>query len=181
MSKAVEFIYQDTKIHFLMGGNENVMINATEMAKVFGKRIDHFLRSDHAKAFISVLEFTPYGGNSSGLKREELVQSKGHMGTYMHQILALKFAAWLDPSFEVWVYSTIQDLLFGHYKELDQKLKERAARKKRIEQLQAKLSDNTDFLQLRALELEERQAAYGVSKKLKGQLDIFMQDNESPE
>lgn len=177
MSKAVEFIYQDTKIHFLMGGNENVMINATEMAKAFGKRVDVFLKSDHAKAFIDVLLSTPYGGD----KIENLVNGSKRGGTYMHQVLALKFAAWLDPAFEVWVYSTIQDLLFGHYKELDQKLKERAARKKEIEQLQAKLSDNTDYLQLRALELEERQAAYGVSKKIKGQLDIFMQENESPE
>ena len=33
----------------------------------------------------------------------------------MHRILALKFAAWLDPDFELWVYNTIDNILFGNY------------------------------------------------------------------
>ena len=36
----------------------------------------------------------------------------------MHRILALKFAAWLDPKFEVWVFSTIDQIILGHYKEV---------------------------------------------------------------
>lgn len=35
----------------------------------------------------------------------------------MHRVLALKFAAWLSPDFEVWVYSTIEQLLFGKHVE----------------------------------------------------------------
>ncbi len=35
----------------------------------------------------------------------------------MHRVLALKFAAWLSPDFEVWVYSTIEKLLFGKHVE----------------------------------------------------------------
>lgn len=114
--KALEFIYQDVQIHFLLGNEKEVMVNATEMAKAFNKRIDHFLKADHVKEFISVLEFTPFGGNSTPLTREEIIQTKGQNGTYFHKILALKFAAWLDPKFEVWVYSTIEDILFGNYK-----------------------------------------------------------------
>jgi hypothetical protein len=40
------------------------MVNATQMAKIFNKKIDFFLKADHVKEFISVLEFTPFGGNS---------------------------------------------------------------------------------------------------------------------
>ena len=40
----------------------------------------------------------------------------------MHRVLALKFAAWLNPSFELWVYSTIETLLFGRYVEREQSL-----------------------------------------------------------
>jgi hypothetical protein len=114
--KSLEFIYQDVEIHFLLGNDKDVMVNATEMAKAFGKRIDHFLKADHVKEFISVLEFTPFGGNSTPLTKDEIIQTKGQNGTYFHKILALKFAAWLDPIFEVWVYSTIEDILFGNYK-----------------------------------------------------------------
>ena len=35
--KALEFIYQDVEIHFLLGNDKDVMVNATEMAKAFGK------------------------------------------------------------------------------------------------------------------------------------------------
>ena len=48
-SKALEFIYQDTQIHFLLGNEKNVMVNATEMAKAFGKEIDNFLRLESTK------------------------------------------------------------------------------------------------------------------------------------
>lgn len=40
----------------------------------------------------------------------------------MHRILALKFAAWLSPDFELWVYSTIDKLLFGKYAEREKSL-----------------------------------------------------------
>jgi len=115
-SKAVEFIYQETEIHFLLGNEKNVMVNATEMAKMFDKRIDVFLKTEPTKAFIKAVEFPPVGGNSESISREDLIQTKGKMGTYFHRILALKFASWLDPNFEVWVYSTIDTILFGNYK-----------------------------------------------------------------
>lgn len=51
--KTLEFFYQETEIHFLVNPNQkNVMVNATEMAKMFNKRMDHFLKADHAQKFI---------------------------------------------------------------------------------------------------------------------------------
>jgi len=116
-SKALEFIYQDTQIHFLLSNDDNVMVNATEMAKAFNRRIDFFLKTEPTKAFIKALEFPPIGGNSESISGENLIKTKGKNGTYFNQILALKFAAWLDPYFEVWVYRITNKILFGHYKE----------------------------------------------------------------
>ena len=178
--KALEFIYQDSKIHFLLGNEKNVMINATEMAKAFGKRVDVFMKSDHAKNFIKVLEETLYSEcelpPNGGSSVHKIYEKRGHQGLWMHRILALKFAAWLDPYFEVWIYSKIEEILFGQYKAIDQKLKERADRKKRIAELEQKLTDNEEFAELQRLQLEDRQSAYGVSKQIKSQLDLFMEN-----
>lgn len=69
--KTLEFIYQDMQIHFLINPTDNnVMINATEMAKAFDRRLDFFLKADHTKNFIKELEiyyasFSQNGGNEN--------------------------------------------------------------------------------------------------------------------
>lgn len=37
--------------------------------------------------------------------------SEGLQGTWVHERLALKFAAWLSPKFELWVYDTIMQVM----------------------------------------------------------------------
>src|SRR5690554_96164 len=114
--KTLEFFFQETQIHFLLQNEGNVMVNATEMAKAFNKRIDVFLKTEPTKLFIETLKFPPVGVNLDIKSDEDIIQTRGRNGTYFHRVLALKFAAWLDPNFEVWVYSTIDNLLFGNYK-----------------------------------------------------------------
>lgn len=72
LSTIKKFTYENSVIEFDLK-NDNVMVNATEMAKAFGKRLDFFLKTDHVKEFINVLEFTPYGGNSEPLLKEEII------------------------------------------------------------------------------------------------------------
>jgi hypothetical protein len=164
-SKAVDFIYQDTQIHFLLSNSDNVMVNATEMAKAFNRRIDFFLKTEPTKAFINALEFPPIGGNSESISRENLIQTRGQNGTYFHRILAIKFAAWLDPNFEVWIYSTIDKILFGHYKEhwdahvLQEKAKEKMEKAKRKLLLDANQED--------AIAYFEAENQYKTAKNLK--------------
>ena len=107
--KALEFIYQETEIHFLVNPlDKNVMVNATEMAKLFGKETRVFLKTDHAKAFIEVAKRAPNGA--------QIIDDRGRNGIYFNKRLALKFAAWLSPEFEYWIYSTIDEIVFGNYK-----------------------------------------------------------------
>lgn len=116
--KSIEYIYQDTEIHFLVYSNDkNVMVNATEMAKVYGKNTKLFLKSDHAKAFIETLKLGPNGPSlGEKLDEENIISFRGRNGIFFHRLLALKFAAWLDPSFELWVYARIEEVIFGNYK-----------------------------------------------------------------
>ena len=150
--QVVQFIYNEQTVDFLPKGDDNLMVNATQMAKIFGKRIDFFLKADHAKEFINALEFTPFGGNSEPLKRDEIIQTKGQSGTWMHRILALKFAAWLDPKFEVWVFSTIDQILLGHYREQREATAEKIRAEQQLElkkkELLEKYPEFVDFLVL---------------------------------
>lgn len=108
-----KFKYNENEIEF--DTQNEIMVNATNMAKIFDKRIDVFLKTQPTRDFIdSILKFPPTGGNLSIESEKDLLISTGRNGTWMHRILALKFAAWLNSDFEVWVYSTIDNLLFGN-------------------------------------------------------------------
>jgi hypothetical protein len=172
MNKVVSFEYNRHRIDFDMTG-ENIMVNATAMAKAFEKRIDFFLKSQDTEAFIQTLLFPPNGGNKTFLKREELIATKGKKGTFMHRLLALKFAAWLDPGFEVWVYTTIDHLLFGRYREMEDQLKKRAWRMNQIAELETRLKMIPDFQRLKELETEERQSRQRMASQTRTQLELF--------
>ena len=119
--KSIEFIYNNQSIEFLQGEN-NIMVNATQMAKVFGKLTKDFLKNNDTQRFInSCMKRAGKKENSPFLNvktKTDLVNTKQKTGTYMHRILALKFAAWLDPDFEVWVFSTIDKILYYHFQEI---------------------------------------------------------------
>ena len=131
------FEFNGNEISFSMDEENNLMVNATEMAKPFNKKVEAFMRNEDTKIFISeclksensrfLEEKTDCLKTgipiSLGIRSEEdLYISSQKSGTWMHRILALKFAAWLSPSFELWVYSTIETLLFGRYVEREKSL-----------------------------------------------------------
>lgn len=111
--KTLEFIYQETQIHFLVNPTDkNVMVNATEMAKFFNKRTDHYLQNESTKLFIKELKVP----DISGALDRKIMENRGRNGIYFSELLALDFAAWLDVSFKVWIYKRIQEVIFGNYK-----------------------------------------------------------------
>jgi len=98
-----EFKFNEQVVNFEID-NKNVMVNATEMAKIFGKDVPDFLILKQTEEFINVClktsekRFISEGKNqNSGFlnikKREDLYVSRQKSGTWMHRILALKFAA----------------------------------------------------------------------------------------
>lgn len=122
------FQYQNSPITFSKDGE--VMVNATQMAKPFGKLPADFLRLDQTQDFISALA-NRYGKShitNPNTTFYEVIKgnfSDGRtQGTWMHQKLALKFAGWLSPEFELWVYDRIEELLTTGKTELAPKSKE---------------------------------------------------------
>jgi hypothetical protein len=107
-----KFTYDNQVITFEFAQNQS-MINATEMAKPFGKRTNNFLKTGTTKAFILALE-AKYERDGEPKKVLHIVQGGNNLelqGTWMDEHLALKFAGWLSPDFEVWVYEKIRELL----------------------------------------------------------------------
>ncbi len=168
----IDYTFDGNPVHFVLTG-ENVMVNATEMAKIFDAKISHFMENDSTKRFIEACLNSRNSGFLNVEKEDDLYTSKQKSGTWMHRVLALKFAAWLDPNFEVWVFSTIDHILFGNLKKMETMLKESAGRRVRLNQLMTSLLANPDFLELQKLQIEERQGAYLRSKMSKKQRDFF--------
>lgn len=138
--------FEENEITFQLSKDNGMMINATEMAKPFGKKVEAFMRNEGTISFIEeALKsensrfLIPENNRNSGYSDEEirefLVDSRQKSGTFMHRVLALKFAAWLDPKFELWVYSTIEKLLFGKYVERDQSHQRTVALQKELDTL----------------------------------------------
>lgn len=179
MEQIQKFVFNNTEVDFQFDRESNVMVNATQMAKIYGKLVKDFLRNDDTENFISEClkkENSPFLNINS---KEDLVSSTQKSGTWMHRILALKFASWLNPAFELWVYRTIDFILFDYYKRLEESLKESAKRKNRIDELKNTLLENPDFAELEQLELTEKQASYARTKQNRNQLEMFRNSTES--
>lgn len=84
------------------------MVNATEMAKPFGKRCNDFLSSKSTKELIVSLS-AKTGISATGLV--SVNQGGNNQGTWLHEDLALIFAQWLSPDFYLWCNDRIKELL----------------------------------------------------------------------
>lgn len=105
MNDPVVYDYKGSQISFISG--ENVMVNATQMAKPFGKSATHWLRNQSAKEFIN--EYAALR-NRNPLDLVTIVNGDNG-GTWMHEDVALEFARWLSPAFAIWCNDRIKELL----------------------------------------------------------------------
>ena len=176
--KVVHFIYNNQPVDFLSGEKNNLMVNATQMAKIFGKDVFQFTRIDDTKKFILACLKPQNCGLLDISTDEDLIISKQKSGTWMHRILALKFAAWLDPYFEVWVFQTIDTIVLGHYREHREATTEKLRTGQLVElkkkELMEKYPEFMEFLELegRLTEADRRRnkAMREAEKQLKLEL-----------
>lgn len=101
------FQYNGTDITFNSG--QSVMVNATQMAKPFGKRPAKWLELPSTKEFLAKL--TEVRKSDIGFVRTEKGGNLGGGGTWMHEDVALEFARWLSPEFAIWCNDRIKELL----------------------------------------------------------------------
>lgn len=172
------FKYEGQEIEFSLH-EKNVMVNATEMAKAFGKDLFQFTKSSHAKAFIKSC-LKPANAGFLGVENTyDLIDSRQKSGTWMHRVLALKFASWLDSDFELWVYRTIEEILFGPAKEATELNKKRSDLRNQIDVIHVKLSEeNSDYKKMILLQKEFRSVSSSVAKSIKNQLNLFSNERE---
>lgn len=170
--KTLEFIYQENEIHFLVNPmDQHVMVNATEMAKLFDKKTELFLKSAHAKAFIDVANLQPNGGR--------IIENRGRNGIYFERKLALKFAAWLSPEFEYWVFSKLDEIIFGNYKKHWEAHAFQEQKKQELEEIKEKILLNpTPELVAKYFECERdvKHAKADKTKAIRNQIKLF--DNQ---
>lgn len=91
--------------------NENIYLNATEMAKPFSKRTNDWLSLKQTKDLIDSLSV------KTGIPAMDLtiVNNGGsNPGTWLYEDLALIFAQWLKSDFYLWCNDRIKELMkFG--------------------------------------------------------------------
>lgn len=168
------FEFNGQAIEFEVHTNKNVMVNATEMAKVFGSDVFQFTKSEGVKLFIEAA-LKPANAGLLGIESEaDLLFSKQKSGTWMHRVLALKFAAWLDPNFELWIYTTIDKVVYGVYASFLKSLQKTAEADSEAKLLHDELmAENEKYLRLETLKRTMEQEKQYRMKINKSQLDIF--------
>jgi phage antirepressor YoqD-like protein len=101
------FNYNGNYITFQIG-NGDVMVNATEMAKPFGKSPSEYLRLPSTRKLIEAVM------GKSRIDENQLVKTLrgGNIqGTWIHEDIALDFAQWLSVDFKLWCNDRIKELL----------------------------------------------------------------------
>lgn len=109
MDNSKTFIYEGSPVTFQIG--EATMVNATEMAKPFGKQPVFWLNNQYTKGFLKEL------AELRNLSSADLVRvikggnNKNAQGTWFHEDVALEFARWLSPQFAIWCNDRIKELM----------------------------------------------------------------------
>ena len=100
--------YQGCDISFETNGK--IMVNATQMARPFGKNPADFLKTQYANEFIKALADMKKIISADLLKVKKGGQPN-EQGTWMHEDLAIEFARWLSPEFAIWCNDQIKQLI----------------------------------------------------------------------
>ena len=175
--------FEQNNITFLLSKDNGMMINATEMAKIFGKQVNEFMSNERTVLFIKECL---NNGNSRYINIKfysDLYRTNQKSGTYMHRILALKFAAWLSPKFELWIYSTIERLLFGKHVDRENSFKKTVSLQKEMNILSEKPQktgeDFERYMVIRNLLRVEKTIRTNLTKESVSEMnDLFQEDEE---
>lgn len=154
MEASLQRFYEGSPITFNIG-NDGTMVNATEMAKSFGKKANDWLKTQQAKNYLNAL------AKSKIFDLEKLVQTNvggEKSGTWIHEDVALEFARWLSPEFGIWCNDQIKEMFKkGVLVANTEQLKQIAHDKQEIETLtdtKNRINKRLRFLKLRVEENE---------------------------
>lgn len=106
--KNVVFKYGNANVTFLTEG-ENVKVNATEMAKPFGKRPIDWLRLPSTVGFLK--DLSEVRESHSDVIETVRGGDTGGGATWMNRDVAIEFSRWLSNKFGIWCNDKILELL----------------------------------------------------------------------
>ncbi|HAH24955.1 MAG TPA: hypothetical protein DCL77_14575 [Prolixibacteraceae bacterium] len=184
------------------------MVNATEMANIFGKQTKEYLGNKKTIEYLKVLEIefgnaktsiekdqnlevqrgnSPFETEKMEVENDENLEVQGehspletivrfsenilkvvkggrNSGTWIHRYLAIDFAMWLDPYFNLWVVQTIDEIVFGFARKRDLSFKRTLEIKDRMKELKDKENrTGEDFSEYLMLDTELKQEQHNRS------------------
>lgn len=102
-----KFTFSGTGSRNCEPNEKDVMVNATEMARVFNKTPKDYLRTQSAKDLLNAVS-----GRQKCLPADlvKVINGGTDYGTWMHETIALDFAQWLSVDFKLWCNDRINEL-----------------------------------------------------------------------
>lgn len=110
MEKVQIFCFENAPVTFCQTIG-SIMINATEMAKHFGKQPSDWTRLKQTEEFLSSLSTVRGIPRTKFIQIRQGGQNRDCQGTWMHEDVALEFARWLSPLFAIWCNDRVKELL----------------------------------------------------------------------
>ena len=174
------FNFEENDVTFVLSKDNNVMVNATEMAKVYDKKVEAFMRNEDTQNFVKECLKSENSRFINISKEADLYRSSQKSGTFMHRILALKFAAWLNPRFELWVYSTIESLLFGKHVERERSFERTLELQNEMKDLEERIFKTGDdfirYLEIKGELNREKSIRTSLTKESINEMQLVFKD-----
>lgn len=92
----------------LFDTKDDVMVNATQLAKIYGKRPNDYLSLPATNQLINAIT-RKYGIAESQLIRTE--RGGTAPGTWMHRLIVVDFCQWLDIDLKLWCTEKLDELM----------------------------------------------------------------------
>lgn len=185
--------FKEKQIEFLLTGD--VMVNATEMASVYGKRVYEFTRRPETKLFVDKLSKRPIGDFKYGdfphlfsgiddFDPKKVVKSVNGVpilitipgnegGTWMHRWLAIDFAMWLDLDFKIWVIEKIDYLLINFSNKQRELISEKQELLRQKDLILKEQKDNPHVIRINEINESLKKISQKMGSATKSQYQIW--------
>jgi hypothetical protein len=107
--KVVSRKYNNMEVIF--DNSDSLYINATQIAKHFGKQASKWIENKETLAYINALYQKQNFANGELVVSRKGGNDKSLTGTWIHKKLIIAFARWLSPDFAVWCDEVIEEIL----------------------------------------------------------------------
>lgn len=102
------FSYNGNDVLFDTKGD--VMVNATQLAKIYGKRPNDYLSLPATNQLIKAIT-RKYGISENQLVTSKAGSSQNGGGTWMHRLIVVDFCQWLDIDLKLWCTEKLDELM----------------------------------------------------------------------